>query len=675
MTATPHGNFRKDIQGLRAIAVCSVLLYHAGVPGLSGGYVGVDMFFVISGFLITTHLLGQLERNGRVSFGEFYAKRIRRILPASFVVLVLSLIGAAIWYPPILMEEVGRGAIATALYVPNLLFAVDGTNYLASETPSLFQHYWSLGIEEQFYLLWPLALTLGFALVRRNRAVLFGLVTAGVIASFGCCVYLTGVSQPDAFFLLPSRMWELGSGGIAAFVLQNPRRRLPTVIADVIAWAGIAGILAVIFIFDDGTVFPSFHAALPVLASVAVVVGGAAPGRFGPAALLAARPMQFLGTISYSLYLVHWPMLMLAKTAAGERNPLPLPVTLGLALLCVPLAWLSYRFVEEPCRRARWTWAIKPRRVIALAAAGSASCVMVAGTAYGTSQARPQDGGIVAETFVPRAPASSIVTAIPSNMRPSLDEALDDLAEIHTNGCTLTSGQTKPADCVYGDADAPRVVLFGDSHAAQWFPAVHAWAASAGYAVEVQAKNACSAAGITVVRSGVPFTECDEWRAAVVERIAQSNPALVVISDRERSNFLREGSVTEGWIEGTRRTLEAIDAPVLLVTDSPNLGFEPTTCLSANINDPDRCAGDRSRVLNAERKKLEQATALDAGASWVDLNGYLCDEKLCRPILDDVLVYRDSNHLTRTFTAAMAGPMGEAIEEALAGVEGDAARG
>ena len=674
MTSTPHGQFRKDIQGLRAIAVGSVLLYHAGVPGLSGGYAGVDIFFVISGFLITTHLLGQLDRNGRVSFGEFYAKRIRRILPASFVILVLSLVGAVIWYPPILMDEVRRGAIATALYIPNVLFAADGTNYLASGTPSLFQHYWSLGIEEQFYLLWPLALSVGFMLLGRNRRVLFGLVTAVVIASFVWCVYLTGVSQPDAFFLLPSRMWELGAGGLAAFILLSPRFRLPAVLSDALAWLGIAGIFTVVFFFDDGTVFPSYNAGLPVLASVAVVVGGAAPGMFGPAALLGARPMQFIGTISYSLYLVHWPVLMLAKTAAGERNPLPLYVTLGLALLRVPLAWLSYRFVEEPCRRARWQWAIKPRRVIGLAVAGSASCAMVTGAAYGASQVRPQDGGVVAETFVPRDPPSS-VTAIPSNMRPGLGDALDDLAEIHTNGCTLISGQSDPADCVYGDADAPRVVLFGDSHAAQWFPAIHAWAEKAGYAVEVQAKNACSALDLTMVRTGVPFTECDEWRAAVVERIAESNPALVIMSNRERSNFIREGSVTEGWMEGTRRTLDVIDAPVLVVTDSPNLGFEPTTCLSANVRDVDACAAERSRALNAERKDLERDVVTAAGASWVDLNGFLCDEELCRPILDDVLVYRDSNHLTRTFTATMAGPMGEAIEEALAGAKGEVARG
>ncbi len=666
MTSTPpHGKFRKDIQGLRAIAVGAVLLYHAGVPGLTGGYVGVDMFFVISGFLITTHLLGQLERHGRVNFGEFYAKRIRRILPASFVVLILSVVGAVIWYPPILMDDVRRGAIATALYIPNLLFAADGTNYLASGTPSLFQHYWSLGIEEQFYLLWPLVLSLGFVLMRGNRRVLFVGVAAVVVGSFAYCVHLTGLSQPDAFFLLPSRMWELGAGGLAAFVLSSPRFRIPGAFADSLAWAGLAGILATVLMFDDGTVFPSYNAALPVLASVAVVVGGGAPGRFGPGAILGARPMQFIGTISYSIYLVHWPVLMLAQTAVGEWNPLPLHVTLSLALLCIPLAWLSYRFVEEPCRRGRWPLLARPRRVIGLAAAASVSCVALSAAAYGVSQARPQDGGAVAETFAARNPPSSFTQGIPSNMRPALDAAADDVGLINKNGCNRIENQDELADCVVGDPDAPRVVLFGDSHAAQWFPAVHAWAEEAGYAVEVHTKNVCPAAEVTVLRNGVPFTACDTWRASVLERIAESDPELVIMSGRERLTLVTQGSVEETWIAGTQRTLDAIDAPVLVVTDTPNLGFVPTTCLSANVRDQDKCAAERSRVISDGLKELEREVVSEAGASWADLNGFLCDEELCRMILDDLLVYRDSNHFTATFAAEMAGPMGEVIEEAL----------
>ncbi|MDR7190545.1 peptidoglycan/LPS O-acetylase OafA/YrhL [Microbacterium sp. BE35] len=208
-----HSGFRADIQGLRAIAVGSVLLYHAGVPFLPGGYVGVDVFFVISGFLITSHLLGQLESHGTLRFGEFYARRARRILPASFVVLTLSVAAALIWYPPLLMKDLWAAAVATALYVPNYFFASANSDYLAeSSNPSLFQHYWSLGVEEQFYLLWPALLALVWVLARSRRALL-GVLIGVVAASFALCVWLTFTAQPWAFFSLPSRAWELCVGG------------------------------------------------------------------------------------------------------------------------------------------------------------------------------------------------------------------------------------------------------------------------------------------------------------------------------------------------------------------------------------------------------------------------------------------------------------------------------
>lgn len=212
--------FRPDIQGLRVIAVVAVLLYYAYLPWFPGGYVGVDIFFVISGFLITSHLLGSIERYGRVPFADFYAKRVRRILPASFFVLVVSLLLAAVLYPPLLMGQVWRGGAATALYVPNVLFALDGVNDLSEATSPLFQHYWSLGIEEQFYVFWPLLLAVAFAVVKKPKRVAW-LVAGLVVASFVYSVVLTADSQPLAFFLLPTRAWELGVGGLLAFGMRG----------------------------------------------------------------------------------------------------------------------------------------------------------------------------------------------------------------------------------------------------------------------------------------------------------------------------------------------------------------------------------------------------------------------------------------------------------------------
>lgn len=221
--APPRPGFRPDIQGLRAIAVLLVVLFHSGVEVLSGGYVGVDVFFVISGFLITTHLLQSLEREGRIRFGRFYAKRARRILPAALLVAGLTVVAAWLWMSPLLLRKVVVGAIATALYVPNYFFAAEDTNYLAETTPSVFQHYWSLGIEEQFYLLWPALLAVGFWLCRRSERRVMVLVAGLTAVSFLACVVMMSVAQPWAFFSLPTRAWELGVGGLVAFLVGTER--------------------------------------------------------------------------------------------------------------------------------------------------------------------------------------------------------------------------------------------------------------------------------------------------------------------------------------------------------------------------------------------------------------------------------------------------------------------
>ena len=232
MTRADPSRFRADIQGLRAIAVGLVLLYHAGVPGVPGGYVGVDVFFVISGFLISSHLLETIERDGRISFAQFYARRARRILPASFVVAGLTAVAVVAFFPPLGVERVLRDGLATVLYVPNIWFAAQNTDYLADHSPSPYQHYWSLGVEEQFYLLWPLILLLLALIVRRRRALVAGGIAVIAALSLAACIIMTQAQQPLAFFLLPTRAWELLAGAlVGAAVLGRVPRMKPWVAA------------------------------------------------------------------------------------------------------------------------------------------------------------------------------------------------------------------------------------------------------------------------------------------------------------------------------------------------------------------------------------------------------------------------------------------------------------
>jgi peptidoglycan/LPS O-acetylase OafA/YrhL len=629
------------------------------VPFLPGGYVGVDIFFVISGFLITSHLLTGLQRDGTVHFSTFYARRARRILPASFAVLTLSVIAALIWYPPLLMREVWMGALATAFYVPNFLFAAQGTNYLSETTPSLFQHYWSLGIEEQFYLLWPLLLFVGYRLARRPKY-LFALVTLGVLLSFAAGAILTFQSQPWSFFGLPTRAWELGVGGVAAFLLTYRPGLLRSPVAAVLAWVGIAGIICSAVLFTSETPFPGFWAAVPVLSTAAVIVGGSAPSAFGPSRILSGRGLMFIGLISYSLYLVHWPILMLTQAAVGFENPLPLWATLLLGAVSFPAAWILYRFVEDPARRSKWSTSGPPRRTLLAAGAASLSAALIACGAFMYSNSRPL---FVAED----APATAIevppvsTSFVPSNLAPSLRAAANDQPIVYADGCHLDFAQSQIGDCLYGDRLAPRIVLFGDSHAAQWFPALLTFAEDNGYAVESRTKSSCPSVSADILRDGVPYTTCTAWRSSVIEHINLEQPALVVIANYGVADIeTHDQDYNAAWASALGKTLSEINAPTVVIADTPNLASTPSICLSANLNRASECGKPRDEALSGGARSAEQNTAESLSVPYIDLTDYLCDAR-CEPILGDTLVYRDAHHLTATFSAQMAGPLGDEL--------------
>jgi len=660
----PPSRFRTDIQGLRAVAVGAVVLYHAGVPFVPGGYVGVDVFFVISGFLITSHLLSAIRRDGRIKFASFYARRARRILPASFAVLGLSVVAALIWMPPLLMREVWAGAVATALYVPNLLFAFEGTNYLAESTPSLVQHYWSLGIEEQFYLFWPILLALGFFVLRKPRA-LFIMVIALFVLSFAACVCLTFWDQPWAFFSLPTRAWELSAGGIAAFLLTYRSSVLGGARAALVGWLGISAILAAALAFSGETQFPGYWAALPVAGTAAVIIAGATAPRFGPSSVLSSRGMMFVGAISYSLYLVHWPLLIIPQAAIGFENPLPLWGTLLLGVVAVPLAWMLYRYVENPGRDASWLTRARPRRTLFVAAGASIASVVLATGAFAFSSSIPlySDRASV-ETAIIDPPVET--TFVPNNLQPSLRDVSDDQPEVYADGCHLGFDEIELQECVYGDASAPRIVLFGDSHASQWFPAVLTYAESIGYSVQIEAKSSCPSISADLLVNNIPYTACSVWRDAVIREIRRLQPALVVIANYGDVNFAdQDGGYAEAWSHALSRTLDAIHVETVVLADTPDLGHTPSVCLSANLNDARQCGQTRRVALSAPTRTVEMATSEEHGATFVDLTDYICGPDRCSPIIGNTLAYRDGHHLTATFSAELGAAFGTEMRRLL----------
>jgi peptidoglycan/LPS O-acetylase OafA/YrhL len=658
--------FRADIQGLRAIAVLLVVLYHSGVAVLSGGYVGVDVFFVISGFLITGHIWSELQAHGRLRFAKFYARRARRILPASFVVLFLTLVASLIWVPPLHLPAMLRGAVATALYVPNVFFANEDTDYLSETAPSVYQHYWSLGVEEQFYLLWPLLMALAFLWTRRSLRGVAAALTAIVLLSLVCSVVVTGISQPNAFFMLPTRAWELGVGGVLALLVAAAPRWLDAKLLPLVGWLGLGMILVSALAYTSQTSFPGWQAALPVVGTALVILAGTRGGRHGPARILSIPPAQFLGKISYSLYLVHWPLQVIPQEAAGIGNALPLWGTLALGVAAVPLAWLSWKYVEEPSRTWRFLVAAHPRR--SLTAALGASLVVVvfaAGASLSVASMQLSDDREAPQARSITSPAGTAF--VPANVQPTLRGVAGDNPEIYANGCHRNFESVDAAGCQIGEnSDAPLIALFGDSHAANWYPPLAELASRGDIRLDVNTKSSCASA----MMAKPEYPACETWRDAVIERLAIEEPELVLLANYGRGELATDGQPAASWREALGATVDALQSSsdVVILLDTPRSVVTPSVCLSAHLHNTAHCDIPLATALDPDIRGVEET--LDTG--YVDFVDYLCNGSACPTVIGNALVYRDAHHLTATFARSLSDVMAEKL---LPHLEGYAAKG
>ena len=699
--APPPAGFRADIEGLRAVAVALVLAYHAGLPLLGGGFVGVDVFFVVSGFLITGLVVREITSTGTLDIAAFYARRARRLVPAALLVIVVTVVASAVLLPPLRVPDVMADGAAAALYASNLRFAAQATDYLQAElAPSPLLHFWSLGVEEQFYLFWPVLLLVSARLVGVARLGWIVAAVGGV--SFALGVFVTDAAAPLAFFLLPTRAWELALG--AAIAIGAPRLLgigRPVAVASGLLGLGL--IAAAGLVIDTSTPFPGTAALLPTIGAALVIAAGIRSPSTGAAAILALPGFRQLGRISYSVYLWHWPLVVLPTAALGAE--LPLPVRILLVALSIPLAAMSHRWVEEPLRHGR-AIGTRPRVNLALAG-GLAVAVAVASVALGSTRGlaptspsvalddRQLDAAIAsalpAATGTDRAPVSSAGGAasptlgpspsndgevlgairgktldgpVPADLVPSLGAARDDIPPIYGNGCHLSQQATAGPDCVFGDqAGGTTVVLFGDSHAAQWFPAFERLAKERGWRLVSLTKSACTSVDLTVWNANLKraYTECDTWREAAIERIASLAPALVVVTNSRGytlASTLGEAPVDEeSWANGLTRTIERIEASsgaVVVIGDTPKAVSDPPACLSANLTSVLACTRSFEAATDQAHSASEFGAARGAGATVIDPTDLICPTDPCPVVLGRILVYRDSHHLTATFARSLA---------------------
>ncbi|WP_299518077.1 acyltransferase family protein [uncultured Serinicoccus sp.] len=648
-TARGRGR-RQDIEGLRAVAVIAVLLYHLRVPGLGGGFAGVDVFFVISGFLITGILLREIDRTGRVSLGDFWARRARRLLPAALVVVAATFAASWVVLPTSSRPDLLADVLGSTLYVVNWVLAARSVDYLAEGAGvSPLQHYWSLAVEEQFYLLWPLLVVVGLALAartgtspRRPLAVVLGLVTA---LSLGWSVVATAQSPQTAYLITPTRLWELSAGALLAFTVPA-LRRLPARAAQVAAAAGLALVLLTVLAVGPGTPWPGSAALLPVVGSALILAAGTSGTPTLVGRLLSVPPMVWVGGLSYGIYLVHWPLLVLVEEQRGPLGPAGLVL---IGVLTVLLAWLLRLLVEDPVRYST-RLGVHPARSLLAAATAMALVTGVAGVAWA---ARPTLGATTApgpaalvadataEVWEPVGlPRRAYDRAGPVQPDPSL--AREDVPGYYADGCQVQPGVAVPdPTCVYGDVDAPtRVALWGDSKLGQYASALEAIAQAESWRLELYLKSACSP---TV--SGATEPECDAFGQEVVRQLLADPPHLVLLGS---GGF--EAAERSGMVEGARALTDAgID--VVVVDDNAHPDHQAYECAAEHPEDLLACERPPRGIFRRPHlRAVHEAT----GAPVIDLNPWICpEETTCPAALGGQLVYRQGSHLTDTYARSL----------------------
>ncbi|MBV9638648.1 MAG: acyltransferase [Mycobacteriaceae bacterium] len=700
-----RGGFRTDIEGLRAVAVLAVVLFHAGVPGLSGGFVGVDVFFVVSGFLITGILVREATGTGSVALPRFYGARARRLLPAAGAVLVATAVASTILLPALQARSVLGDTIASALYVGNYRFARQGTDYLAAGAPpSPLQHYWSLGVEEQFYLLWP-ALIIGTAwLVRRRsrsvdpvRSFTPYLIVLALIAvtSFVISLDWTRTLPPWAFFSLPSRAFELAAGGLVA--LSAPGwRRLPALPAAIAGWGGLVLILVTCTQLGARTPYPGTACLLPVLGTALIIgAGGAAPAR-GVGRALSVSSIRSIGRLSYSWYLWHWPVLLLAAPLLGHS--LGLFGRLTAAAVSAGLAALTLRYIENPGRFAASLRRSAPRS-LALGGAVTAAAVCVAlvltmlvgvpvghgapasaltvrasGPAPAAGTVDPRDAAVQQLTAQVQTAvgASADVRDIPSNLSPSISEAPSDKPSVFFNGCVRSWLDVGQPECVAGDTESPTTVaLVGDSHAAMWNPALAPIAQQRHWRLETLAKVTCPLQDLPITSPylGREFTECEQWRAQILARLQNEHPRLVILSmSRRYGADFGFTSYDPAWDSSLTRLvaqLRGTGAAVLVLGPIPDPHSTVPTCLSAHLDDATACAQPRSVAVNDPGIAAEKAATIAGGGHYGDLTDLFCTADRCPMIVGNNLLFRDDNHITIEYAQTLEPVLGALADRAL----------
>jgi len=655
------GRFRGDIEGMRAIAILLIVAYHAGLPGFSGGFIGVDIFFVISGFLITRNLLQESSTKNAIVLSRFWARRVRRLVPGLALMVVATLIASSLIVAPFDMLEISKEGASAALYVSNIVFGFKAQNYFASNiNKSPFLHTWSLGVEEQFYLVWPFVVYAALLMsrrtgifVRRLALPIFAIILA---ASFAANVVLTNSGSSWAFFSLPTRAWEFALGGLIASIAV---RKAPSWLSLLLGLTGLVAIVYADLAFSDLTSYPGTNAVWPVAGAGLLILGGQMADSSNPTVvmrMLAVRPMRWVGRVSYSWYLWHWPLIILAVLAIGNDSVL---VRTGAALVSLGLAYAAYRVVENPIRfspsliRSSWR-----TYLVGLAITG-----ITIGTAGGV--------WLIASWSTPA----------------SYTELQSAALKVFFPKCTPAKTPQGISYCGGGDLSSRTVVaLLGDSHAATWFNELSVVASTQHVRIAAFMTSGCPYIPI-VVKSAIPngptsTSQCLAARAQGLQGLRELKPVGVILSEHDRQylglilnkngNVPSQSVQVEMWRSGFKTFLDQMQELGIrpaVILDDPTLPYEPAECVS-RTQSLAACEATRKAALSIGEPLMRADLGVLKTHPSVPVlapANYLCDEAGCPLELHGHLLYADTNHLTLGATQLMEPQLSKLLTSVLGG--------
>ncbi|MCB5175324.1 acyltransferase family protein [Microvirga lenta] len=664
-------SYRPEIQGLRTIGALLVACFHIWGGRVSGG---VDVFFVVSGFLITGSLYREVETSRTIDVVAFWGRIARRIAPLAYLVLALTLLAALFWLPRTRQDGFLSEVLYSAFHLENIKLMMNSVDYLArEEAPSPVQQFWALSVQVQFYAVWPFLLLAAAFLARRLRAA-WGVhlaVLAGVfLASLTYSVIETHRDPSPAYFNTLARVWEFALGGILAVAL--PRLALPSGLRLTAGWIGLLAVVGCGFVIPASAAYPGYVALWPTLGAALVLIGGGSGRRLGADRLLAAKPLVALGEISFSFYLWHWPVLIFTMIVTGRTELGVLPGLLVIAMaLCG--AYGANRWIEQPIQRSSFgrnkAWHL---HAMATGFAVPVLAVAVIWYAFLGFAEGNQNQGLSRSEYpggsIPASSENALRAGIPLQPEPAV--AKRDIARVYGDKCHQTQRKAEVIACPYGNERAPTktIALVGGSHSAHWLAALEALAQQHGWRI------------VSITKSACPFelnharkAPCVQWNENVIEYLASLKPDVVFTTSTRpfrRASTHPQGSrngspIREEVPEGYLRQWERLDesgVSVIAIRDNPWLGADVPECVEKNAANVLDCGRPRDRVMD----RVDPASQLRSkprNVEFIDLTDRFCDQSRCFPVNGNVIIYSDSHHITTTYSRSLAPVLGERMRQ------------